>query len=213
VAIQAGSAVAISEWVDDVAAVVQSWYGGCQAGPGLADVLLGAVDPSARLPFTVPVDEADLPPFDRDATSFTYDRWHGWWHLRRSGRAPAYPFGFGLSYTACVIDDVAVTLDDDGIAVTGVVRNTGGRDGAEVVQVYADLPDPDAPDRLVAFTRIEVAAGATTAFDLRVPLDRLATRDPVAHAWRSASGRHTITVARHAADPDATSCSLDVATR
>ena len=52
VAIQAGSAVVATEWIDAVPAVVQAWYGGCQAGPGLADVLLGAVNPSARLPFT-----------------------------------------------------------------------------------------------------------------------------------------------------------------
>ena len=79
--------------------MVQCWYGGGQAGPGLADVLFGAVNPSARLPFSVPVQEDDLPPFDRDATHVRYDRWHGWWHLERSGRTPAFPFGYGLSYT------------------------------------------------------------------------------------------------------------------
>jgi beta-glucosidase len=68
VAIQAGSAVVMTEWVDAVPAVLQSWYAGCRAGEGLADVLTGAVAPSGRLPFSVPVDEADLPPFDRDAT-------------------------------------------------------------------------------------------------------------------------------------------------
>jgi beta-glucosidase len=74
VAIQAGSAVVATDWIDAVPAVVQAWYAGSQAGPGLADVLLGMVNPSARLPFTVPVDEADLPWFDRDATSFVYDQ-------------------------------------------------------------------------------------------------------------------------------------------
>ena len=91
VVIQAGSAVVATEWIDAVPAVVQAWYGGCPAGPGLADVLLGAVNPSARLPFSVPVDEADLPPFDRDATRFRYDRWHGWWHLARTGDDAGVP--------------------------------------------------------------------------------------------------------------------------
>ena len=61
VAIQAGSAVIVDEWIDAVPAIVQSWYGGCQAGPGLADVLVGNVDPSARLPFSVPTTEEHLP--------------------------------------------------------------------------------------------------------------------------------------------------------
>jgi hypothetical protein len=59
VVIQSGSAVITSEWIDAVPAVVQAWYGGCQAGPGLADVLVGTVEPSGRLPFSVPVDETD----------------------------------------------------------------------------------------------------------------------------------------------------------
>ena len=178
VVIQAGSAVVATEWLDAVPAVVQAWYGGCQAGPGLADVLLGTVNPSARLPFSVPVDEADLPPFDRNATRFRYDRWHGWWHLARTGTTPAFPFGFGLSYTTFALADVDVSAADDAVTVRGVVRNTGERDGADVVQVYAELPDPDAPPRLVGFTRVEVHAHDDATFAVTVPLERLATRDP-----------------------------------
>jgi beta-glucosidase len=210
VVLQAGSAVVCSEWVAAVPAVVQAWYGGCQAGPGLADVLFGDVNPSARLPFSVPVDEADLPAFDRTATSFRYDRWHGWWHLARSGRPPAFPFGFGGSYTTFVLASAEVTLVDGAIVAAGTVRNTGGRDGADVVQVYAGLPDADAPDRLVGFARIEVPAGGEAAFRVVVPLDRLATRDPHAHAWRAPAGRHELRVARHAGDPAAVARALDL---
>jgi beta-glucosidase len=212
VAIQAGSAVVMTEWVDSVATVVQAWYGGCEAGPGLADVLVGAVDPSARLPFSIPTEESDLPPFERDATSAVYDRWHGWWHLRRTGRPAVFPFGFGLSYTTFAVEAVAVECDDaDGtLVVKGVVRNTGGRDGAEVVQVYARLPEHDAPERLVGFARVEVAAGDAAPFEVRVPSDRLETRDPEAHSWRPPRGRCRITVARHAEDPAAVSTEIDV---
>lgn len=206
VVIQAGSAIVMSEWIDDVAGVVQAWYGGSRAGEGLADVLTGVVNPSARLPFSVPADEADLPAFDRDATSFRYDRWHGWWHLQRTGRAAAFPFGFGLSYTTFEIADTAVeVLDSGSIAVTGIVKNIGERDGADVVQVYAALPDEDAPDRLVGFARVEVPAGGETAFTVEVSPDRLATRDPQRHEWVAPSGLHRFRVARHAADPDVVS--------
>jgi len=203
VALQAGSAVLIGEWADAAPAVVQSWYAGCEAGSGLADVLCGVVNPSARLPFSVPADESDLPPFDCDAPAFRYDRWHGWWKLRRDDTTPAFPFGFGLSYTTFAIEDVtiAATADHSSVIATGTVRNTGDRDGAEVVQLYVELPDPAAPDRLAGFTRVEVGAGASAHFAIEVPASRLAARSAELHAWVPASGRYRFTVARHADDP------------
>lgn len=210
VAIQSGSAVVMSEWVDEVAAVVQCWYGGCRAGPGLADVLVGDVEPSGRLPFSIPVHEEDLPAFDRDARSFRYDRWHGWWHLQRTEREPMFPFGFGLSYTVFALGEVRVEVEGAELVTRGVVRNTGDRDGADVVQVYAALPDVDAPDRLVGFTRVEARAGDQASFEVRAPLDRLATRDPSHHAWRPAQGAHEIRVARFAGDASAARVSIDL---
>jgi beta-glucosidase len=202
--------VIMSEWVDAVPAVVQSWYGGCNAGPGLADVLVGAVNPSARLPFSVPVEESDLPPFDRFATSFRYDRWHGWWHLQRNGRSPAFPFGFGLSYTAFEVAGTRLERRADRLVVTGTVHNTGDRDGADVVQVYAVLPDPEAPARLVGFARVEVVAGSQAPFTVEVPVDRLASRDPHLHRWIPATGSHRILVGRHAGDPETTAHPIDL---
>jgi beta-glucosidase len=96
-----------------------------------------------------------------------------------------------------------VSTAGDVIEVCGVVRNTGNRDGADVVQVYAELPDPDAPPRLVGFTRVEVPAHGHASFNVTVPVDRLATRDPVRAAWRPAAGRHRLTVARFAGDENA----------
>lgn len=210
VAIQAGSAVVATEWIDAVPAVVYAWYGGAQAGPGLADVLLGTVNPSARLPFSVPVDEADLPPFDRDATRFRYDRWHGWWHLARAGTPPAFPFGFGLSYTTFSVSDVAVSIDGDVIAVRGTVRNRGQRDGADVVQVYAELPDPMAPPRLVGFARVETRAAGSEPFELDIPIARLAIRDSERRAWTRATGPHRIRVGRFAGDPASATVDVDL---
>ncbi len=210
VALQGGSAVIPTEWIDAVPAVVQAWYGGSQAGPGLGDVLLGVVNPSARLPFSIPVDEADLPAFDRDAREFRYDRWHGWWHLARNGTAPTFPFGFGLSYSTFSLADVVVARAGDAIDVRGMVHNNGTRDGADVVQVYAERPAADAPDRLAGFTRVEVPSGAAVPFHVAVPLARLQSRDPATHSWQRPAGRHTITVARHAGDPRRVRVDLDL---
>lgn len=210
VVIQAGSAVITTEWSDDVPAIVQAWYCGAEAGPGLADVLSGDINPSARLPFTVPVDEADLPAFDRDATSYVYDRWHGWWRADRRDIAPAYPFGFGLSYTAFFVGDVETSIDDSALYVSGTIRNTGERDGTDVVQVYAELPDPEAPARLIGFARCTVATGEKTAFEIVVAREKLATRQSSSATWLPPAGRHKIIVARHVGDPDAASIFVDL---
>ncbi len=111
VVIQAGSAVVMADWNESVPAIVQAWYGGQQAGHGLADVLFGDVNPSARLPFTVAADESHLPDFDREADHVVYDRWHGWWRAEHEGHIPTYPFGFGLSYTTFELGPFHVESD------------------------------------------------------------------------------------------------------
>ncbi len=210
VVVQAGSAVIMTEWIASVPAVVLAWYGGSRAGDGLADILLGAVNPSARLPFTIPAEESDLPPFDRDAAEFRYDRWHGWWRFARNGRAPAFPFGFGLSYTDFTLVDAGISAEGNAVVARGRLANVGVRDGADVVQVYAELPYPDTPARLVGFNRLEVRAGEEVPFEVRVPVERLATRDANGGAWRAASGHHRFIIARFASDPDACSAEVDL---
>lgn len=203
VVIQAGSAVVMSDWVRSVPGVTQAWYGGQQAGHGLADVLFGDVNPSARLPFTVAADESHLPDFDRQADHVVYDQWHGWWRSERERHVPTYPFGYGLSYTTFELGPFELTTYDDQIVITGSLANTGARDGADVVQVYAELPDAGRPRRLVGFRRVEVAAGGSARVEIRVDLAALATRDPRRRSWNPPTGRHVLSVARNATDPHA----------
>jgi len=213
VVVVAGSAVILSAWCGAVPAVVQAWYGGMEAGHGLADVLLGRLDATGRLPFSVPADESHLPPFEADAHAVVYDRWHGWWLLERDGRTAAFPFGFGLSYTSFALGPCSATLapgeaDEDGpaIVVRGTVRNTGERAGTDVVQVYGGpaVPDDSRPRRrLLGFSRIDVGGGGAAEVHIRIPVARLATRHPERRAWGVAPGTYLLDVARHAADPGA----------
>ena len=203
VVIEAGSAVVMSAWLSSVPAVAQAWYGGQQAGHGLADVLFGDVNPSARLPFTVAADESQLPDFDREADRVVYDRWHGWWHAEHEGHTPTYPFGFGLSYTTFELGEFGTVMTGDEIVVTGSVSNTGDRAGADVVQVYATLSDPSRPRRLVGFRRVEIAAGGSAAVEIHIPVAALATRNGEHRTWVQASGSHELVVARNATDESA----------
>jgi len=200
VVVVAGSAVVISEWDVAVPAIVQSWYAGMEGGHGLADVLAGKVDAAGRLPFSMAKNESDLPAFAADAEAFTYDAWHGYWHLARHGTAPAYPFGFGLSYTTFSLESAGADLEGDEITVTASLRNSGERRGTDVVQVYARRLDSNRPARLVGFERVDLEAGETASIDLGMATSVLSERDTVAHSMTVRPGIYELRVARHACD-------------
>ncbi len=203
VVLQGGSAILCPEWDTTVPALLHAWYGGGDAGRGLADVLFGRVEPGGRLPLSIPAEEGHLPDFSPDADHVVYDRWHGWWHLERAGHTPAYPFGFGLGYTTFALEQATARAEGASVVVEGTLANTGARDGSDVVQVYARFPDPDHPRRLVGFARVEVPAGDRRRFEVRTRPERLARRDADAHRWVDPTGDVEIEVARHAGDPGA----------
>jgi beta-glucosidase len=212
VAVMSGSAVVMEQWRMRVPAIVQLWYPGMEGGHALADVLLGRAAPGGRLPFAIPTDASHLPSFDPDATAVTYDLWHGQWKLDRDGNAPAFPFGFGLSYTTFALRDAGLDGDGTERRVRCTVTNTGARDGSEVVQVYAGLPDSrvERPAwRLVGFARVEVPAGGAGAVEIPISLRTLAVRRE--GGWWIEPGRYAIKVARHADDPAALRLDADVA--
>jgi beta-glucosidase len=200
VLLMGGSAVLPSGWLEAAAAVALVWYPGMEGGHAVADVLLGRVDPSGRLPFSIPTDEDHLPSWEPDADAVVYDSWHGHWKLTRDGNRPAFPFGFGLSYSTFTLTHAS--HESDQVAVT--VANIGTRDGITVVQVYGGLPGSawERPaERLVGFARVAVPAGQ--AVDVRIPVawDQLAVRQ--AGRWVNEPGRYRLAVARHAGDPAA----------
>jgi len=209
VVVVAGAAVTMEAWRHEVPAILLGWYSGMEGGAALADVLLGDREPGGRLPFVVPHDEADLPPFDKNATTVTYDRWHGQRRLDRTGTSAAYPLGFGLSYTSFALSGASAAVDGDVLTVRATAANTGDRPGGHVVQVYATRPDPDGVDRhLVGFTRVEVAAGERVPVTVEVPLRRLAVR--AGGNWQLPPGPYRLDVGGSAADPDALTVTVDL---
>lgn len=191
VVIAAGSPVELP-WLDDVAAVVQAWYGGQEVGHAVADVLLGGAEPSGRLPLVWPADSRQHPGllnFPGEAGRVRYGEGvHvGQRAYDRLGLEPLFPFGHGGSYTTFAHGDVAVDTTVDGIAVTLDVTNTGDRAGVEVVQVHAHGIG-DVARRLVGFSRVELPAAATRPVRVAIDHDRLAHWDPGEHHWVPATG-------------------------
>ncbi|XEV05013.1 hypothetical protein FSHL1_010300 [Fusarium sambucinum] len=141
---QSGSPVEFP-WIDDISTMLQAWYGGQEAGNALADVLLGSVNPSGRLPITWPRRYADLP-FASDSESWpgvdgtvTYKEEHhvGYrWYCQNQPVSPQWWFGYGLSYTQFTSNITAVDDKKSEWKVQVSVTNKGTLSGAEVVQVY-----------------------------------------------------------------------------
>jgi beta-glucosidase len=208
VAIMAGSAVIVESWKNDAAAILMLWYPGMEGGRALADVLLGNVNPSGRLPFAAPRSAEDLPVFDSEAEEIEYDLWHGYRKFDRDRVAPAFPFGFGLSYTS--FEYRRLQLDRTEVAPTGTlsvlvdVANTGPRDGDEVVQIYVRAPGSsvERPAReLKAFGRVSVPAGQVRTCTMKLPVESLAYYDVQTARMTVEPIQYELLAARHSLDP------------
>jgi beta-glucosidase len=214
VCVVAGGAVIMEAWRHQVPAILIMWYSGMEGGHALADVLTGAHNPSGRLPFSVPASEEHLPFFDRDATSVTYDRFHGQRLLDKLGVAAAYPHGFGLSYTTFAIEEAAAgPVAGSRLTVTARVRNTGDRDGWHVVQVYGRAAEGEhaGENALVGFAAVAVPAGQTAEVAVACSLDPLATWNPRTRQLdQPARTTVALEVAAHAHDPAALTLPVSV---
>ena len=205
VAIVTAGAVITEEWRHSVPAILLSWYSGAEGGHALADVLLGRIDASGRLPFSIPTSEDHLPFFDPGATAITYDKWFGQRLLDRDGHAAAFPLGFGLSYTTFALSDAVLgDLDGEHVDVTVTVRNTGPRSGRHVVQVYGRPQNAgdDFPARvLLGFASVGLGPGEARRVTVNAstrPLQRWTSA-----GFAPASARVQIEIAAHTGDPGA----------
>ena len=210
VVVNAGMPV-LMPWADQVAAVMQVWFPGQAFGDALADTLLGIVEPSGRLPVTIPRDEVDSPVLhahpDGGDLIYAEGLLVGYRGYDRSGTEPQFPFGHGLGYTdwtyeSIVPDRGSIRAAEDFSCVV-TVRNSGQRPGREVVQLYLEGPDPD-PARpakvLAAFASVNAEPGAQATARLVVPARLFEHFDESTRAWVSEPGTYTLYAGRSSRD-------------
>ena len=213
-----GNAVAMP-WVKEVPAIVQDWYLGSEAGSALAAVLVGDVNPSGKLPFTFPVKLEENAAYalgeytgvrSDTVINIKYNEsiFVGYrWADKQKKSKPLFAFGHGLSYTTFeygkpVAD--AKTMSVDGkLTVKVTVKNTGSREGQEVVQLYiadkkSSLPRP--LKELKGFKKIKLTPGESKEVSFVIDKEALSFFDDTKHAWIAEPGKFEAIIAASAAD-------------
>ncbi|MCL2532982.1 MAG: glycoside hydrolase family 3 C-terminal domain-containing protein [Nocardiaceae bacterium] len=206
VIVNAGAPVEMP-WRNEVEAVLWAWLPGQEGGGAIADALTGVVEPGGRLPTTFPAVGADAPvlstqPVD-GVVDYTEGSTFGYRAYEKAATVPAYPFGHGLGYTTWAYEEITATETDSGAVTVEVsVRNTGGRTGREVVQLYVGGEGPDGTDplRLVGFASVTAAADDTATALITVDRRTFACWDETASEWRVVGGSRALVAARSATD-------------
>jgi beta-glucosidase len=173
-----GSAVTMSDWIDDAGAILEAWYPGEEGGHAVADVLFGDYNPAGRLPITFPMAEGQLPLVYNHKPTGRNDDYND-----LTGQ-PLFPFGYGLSYTSFAYSDLRFDRSSmnrkDSTTVHFKIKNTGKYDGEEVVQLYirdqlSSLAQPI--KQLKGFQRVFLKAGEEKEFSFMIRPEHLQMLD------------------------------------
>ncbi|HEY7774353.1 MAG TPA: glycoside hydrolase family 3 C-terminal domain-containing protein [Marinagarivorans sp.] len=202
----AGSAVEMP-WADRAKALLWTSYGGMEAGNALADVIFGDVNPSGKLPFTLPVKLEHTPAIalnDYNAEQNLYPEgvFMGYRWFEQQGIAPLFPFGFGLSYTTFKYSDMRLSHEKlprgERLVVTAKVSNTGSKPGAEVVQLYindelAAVPRP--VKELKGFAKVFLQPGETKSVAFELDRRAFSFWDVDTNNWLAEPGQFNVWLA------------------
>lgn len=178
IAVTAGSPVDMEVFADRAKAIVYSSYNGMEGGLAMAEVLLGRVNPSGRLPFTIPKRLEDCPAHSigefpgGDTVAYRESIYVGYRYYETERKVVRYCFGHGLSYTEFSYGDLKLERREDGIYGTVTVRNCGSVAGAEVVEIYVGAAGKTVkrPAReLKGFVKVRLQPGEERAVDFRLP--------------------------------------------
>jgi beta-glucosidase len=217
VVLETGSPVTMP-WAEKVSGIIEAWYGGSRGADAVARVIFGGVNPSAKLPITFPRSEADLPhpsvvkpPAESTTADVEFEAWkkiaaglpafqttydeglkvgYKWYDAEH--KPVLFPFGYGLSYTTYSYSDFAVTPGKT-VRVSFKVMNTGNRDGAEIAELYAALPERagEPPKRLVGWSKVKLKAGESKEVSIEVDAEYLSVFNVERDAWQLVPGSYT----------------------
>ncbi|KAJ4361538.1 hypothetical protein N0V95_001790 [Ascochyta clinopodiicola] len=207
-----GVAVAMP-WLDKVAALVQAWFPGQEAGNAIADIISGAINPSGRLPVSFPKRLEDAPAYGNfpgekkgDQLTVKYEEgvFVGYRHYDRVSKDKVqFPFGFGLSYTTFSLNNGKVEQTSaDAFKATVTAKNTGNLAGATVVQLYVGRKQQSSEHpvkTLAAFRKVHLEAGEEKQVELPLALKDFAYFDEASKGWKVDRGQYDFSFGQSAA--------------
>lgn len=216
-----GSVVRMEQWIDQVPAVLEAWYGGQEAGNSIADLLFGKVNPSGKLTATFGKELNDYACHkkgtypgklgalkDDPHTNYTEGLFIGYRWFDQQNIEPRFPFGHGLSYTSFEVEKERVevvndSLVDPKVLVKVKVTNTGERKGAEVVQLYVRDEECSVvrPEKeLKAFRKVFLKAGESQTVTMELNFRSFAFWCEKSKSWKVEAGDFKIVVGTSATD-------------
>jgi beta-glucosidase len=213
VILNSGSGLSMDPWSHDVPAIVEAYYPGQEEGTAIADILFGDVNPSGKLPFTCMKRWEDSPVYSHypegadEVLPYVEGIYVGYRYFDRPD-APqaAFPFGHGLSYTTFTYSNLSISpraTQTGEVSATVQVRNSGGRAGAEVVQLYigADHSSVDRPVKeLKGYRKVFLGAGESTTVQFTIHRNDLEFYDTLSHDWKAEPGTFTVYIGSSSRD-------------
>ena len=208
-----GAGIDCQGWLDRVPGLIHLWYPGQEGGTALAEIISGAVNPSGKLPVTMPKRIEDHPsypfflnPADMAKKLAVYGEgiFVGYRGYDARNVEPLYPFGYGLSYTSFAYAEPEVEAVTDGsVTVTFTLTNSGPREGAEIAQIYVAPPAgafPRAPKELKGFAKVQLKPGESRRVSIPLAKDAFAYWNPNSKAWTVAAGAYHIMIGASSRD-------------
>jgi beta-glucosidase len=229
VLVLSGSGVNMSAWNDKASAIIYGWYPGQSGMQAIADIMVGKLNPSGKLPATIEKSFKDSPAYGMIPNGLTLKSVkgnpNGLWFAPRTydveykesvlvgyrwyeakGIEPLYPFGFGLSYTTFEFGKAKAAKQitaEVPLKVTVRVSNTGKMAGSEVVQLYVSENNPTVlrpKKELKAFKKVHIEAGKSTTVTFELKHSDLAFWNDKTHAWEVNKGGYTLHIGNSSAN-------------
>ena len=198
-----GTQYDMQKWIHQADTLVQTWYNGMEGGYALAEVLLGDVNPSGRLPITFPIRLEDCPAhsigeFPGEEEVHYYEGIYVGYRYFNSKMVPVqFPFGYGLSYTQFAYSDLVCSQNDENVKVSFEVKNIGSQAGAEVAQIYVERKVNEEGiiyRQLKGFEKVYLEAGEKKRIEVVLMPRAFQSYDIQQKAWRRDTDKLQIAV-------------------